>query len=105
MERIIPTALDFEREQERILVEDLIGMAKSNGRAVLGQDEIEDALTQQRVELLVAPWMAQSNIQDTVKHLVTHTIQNGGNIEFVHGKAADILKDEGGVAARLYYTI
>lgn len=103
MQRILPAAMNYERSQEYDLVEQVVGMAKSDGRGALGQNAIEDALTQQRVELLIAPF--PSEMPDIVEHLTVQTIEKGGEVELVHGSAASLLEREGGVAARLYYTI
>ena len=103
--RVLPSALDYERQKEVTLVDDVIGLAKSDGRGALGQGAIEEALTQQRVELLIAPWEQAIDNKAIVEHLAHKTLQNGGEVEFVHGEAAQLLIDEGGMAARLYYAL
>lgn len=103
--RVLPSALDYERQKEVLLVEDIIGLAKSDGRGALGQEAIEEALTQQRVEMLIAPWEQDLDNKDIVEHLAMHALQNGGEVELVHGDAAQLLSEEGGLAARLYYAL
>lgn len=101
MERVQPRALDYERTEELALVEQVINLAKSGGRGALGREAVMQALAQQRVDLLLAPWP----LDDTLKDLPARVFASGGSIELVHGDAAERLKAEGGLGARLYYAL
>lgn len=99
----LPMALDYEQQREMKLVDELINLAKSGGRAALGTVAVEHALERQRVELLVAPWPMPNN--HLAQELPFRVLASGGKIELVHGAAAERLKAEGGLAARLYYAV
>jgi hypothetical protein len=100
---IAPIALEFERQRELELVQQVIDLAKSGGRGVLGRDKVLEALGQQRVELLIAPWPMDDTTLAT--ELPLSASESSASIELVHGEAAELLQAEGGLAARLYYTI
>jgi hypothetical protein len=100
---VLPMALEYERQREMKLVDDLIDMAKARGRAALGIVAVEHALDQQRVELLVVPWPVTNHY--LAQEIPFRLLTAGGKIELVHGAAAERLNTEGGIAARLYYTI
>jgi hypothetical protein len=100
---VLPAALDYEHQREMKLVEELVNLAKSGGRAALGTVAVEHALAQQRVELLLAPWPMPDN--HLAQELPFRVLTSGGRIELVHGAAAERLKAEGGLAARLYYAL
>jgi hypothetical protein len=102
MERVLPAALEFERKNEMEIVEQVIDFAKSGGRGALGVDDVLSAVDQQRVELLVVPWPLDG-ASEMIKLMTTQVLQNNGQVELVHGAAADRLKKEAPVAARLYY--
>jgi hypothetical protein len=101
MERVQPRALEYERENEMALVDQVINLAKSGGRGALGREAVMQALEQQRVELLLAPWP----LDDALNDLPARVFASGGGIELVHGEAAERLKAEGGLGARLYYAL
>jgi hypothetical protein len=103
MEQVLPRALEYEREQEMALVNQVIDLAKSGGRGALGRDNVMSALEQQRVEVLVAPWPMDDPALEA--ELPTRVFASSGEIELVHGEAAELLKEEGGLGARLYYAI
>lgn len=94
-------ALAYERDQEMEIVRQVIDFAKSRGRGALGLKDVEMALTMQRVELLVLPYP----LDDEMSELSLKAFASGGGVELVSGEAADLLKAEGGVAARLYYAL
>lgn len=102
-ERIQPTALEYERQQEIILVQDVINLAKSGGRGALGWEGVRLALQMQQVELLILPWPVVDENQ--AADLTLKTFASGGTVELVHGEAAALLGGEGGLAARLYYAL
>jgi hypothetical protein len=101
MERVQPRALEYERAEELAMVDQVIDLAKGGGRGALGREAVMQALEQQRVELLLAPWP----LDDALKDLPARVFASGGSIELVHGEAAERLKAEGGLGARLYYAL
>jgi hypothetical protein len=103
MKRMLPAAIDYERKQEMALIDEVTGLAKSGGRGALGEEAVEEALKMAQVELLIAPWPPAD--KKLTHDLTVRALKNGGKIELVHGEAADKLRQHGGVAARLYYTI
>ncbi|NWG17905.1 MAG: host attachment protein [Chloroflexi bacterium] len=103
LKHILPKALEHERQQEMALVEAVINQAKGGGRGALGREAVLAALDQQRVELLVAPWPLSDG--DLMAQLPLRALEANAALELVHGEAADRLKAEGGLAARLYYTM
>ncbi|MEO8609253.1 MAG: VLRF1 family aeRF1-type release factor [Chloroflexota bacterium] len=103
LEHAAPAALAFEREEEIALVNQIVDMAKAGGRAALGRKAVTAALNQHRVELLVASWPPADG--DKTADLALQAFASGGQIELVHGEAADHLNDEGGLAAQLYYAL
>jgi hypothetical protein len=104
VKRIRQTALNYEREQELELVNEVIGFAKSEGRGALGADAVDKALEMQQVEMLILPWPPQD--ADLAKTYTLAAMKNGSRVELVHGAPALKLRGEGAeVAARLYYYI
>lgn len=97
------TVLDYEREGEMALVNQVIDFAKSGGRGALGLKAVQEALEMQRVELLVIPYPMED--ADLAAELPLRVFASGGNVELVHGAAAERLKEEGGIGARLYYAL
>lgn len=101
MERVQPRALEHERQAELALVQQVIDLAKAGGRGALGRQAVVQALEQQRVELLLAPWPLPD--PETFQEVTARVFDSGGTIELVHGQAAERLIAEGGLGARLYY--
>lgn len=101
-EHIEDAALNYERDHETSLIDEVIGLAKAEGRAVLGEDAINKALEMGQVELLILPYPAND---DALRKLTVRAFEVGAEIELVHDEPAAKLKEEGGVAARLYYTV
>lgn len=99
--RLLPLAQQHERDQEETLVEAIINQAKAGGRSALGREAVETALEMQQVALLVAPWPPQDAVPD-LHDLTIQTMECGGHVEFVRGKAASQVHDEGGIIARLH---
>lgn len=104
MELVLPTALEYERQHELELVNDIIGQAKSaNGRGALGREAVMEALEQRRVETVLVPWpLADEELR---MQLPLQAFAGNSDIEMVRGEAAEKLQAEGGMAARLYYTL
>lgn len=103
LQSVLPTALEFERQQETKLVTAVIDLAKSGGRGALGRDAVQKALEMQQVELLILPYPLDD--EETATQTSARAFEAGGSVELVHGAAADMLRDEGGIAARLYYAL
>ncbi len=103
LERVRPHAETYEQQQEMALVDQLVNVAKASGRAVLGKERVLDALKRQQVELVVAPWPMRDAA--LAQDLPTLVLNVGNELQLVHGEAAERLKREGGLAARLYYTV
>lgn len=101
MQRVQPRALEYERQQELALVKDVIDLAKSGDRGALGPEAVRRALEQGQVELLVAPWPSQD--EELLREVTERVLSANGTIELVHGPAAERLRAEGGLGARLYY--
>jgi release factor family 10 len=101
LQHVLPLVRDYERQQEMELVEQVINMAKAGGRASVGREAVLHSVDQQRVELLIAPWPMPD--EHLAQELPFRVLTSGGEIELVHGAAAERLMAEGGLAARLYY--
>jgi hypothetical protein len=69
----------------------------------LGRQAVMQALEQQRVELLLAPWPLHD--PETFQDATARVFASNGTIELVHGRAAERLRAEGGLGARLYYAL
>lgn len=100
---IADVALNFERQHELDLVKDVIDRAKASGRGALGIDKIHNALNLGQVELVILPYPPKND--EVARDLTLKALENNAEIELVHGSPAILLKDEGGAAARLYYTV
>lgn len=104
LSQILPTALDYERDYEMNLVEQVVNLAKAGGRGALGKEAVLAALEQQRVELLIVPWPMPDG-DGLMTELPLRVMESAANMELVHGEAAERVKAEGGLAARLYYAL
>ena len=102
-EQVQSAALEYERQEEIKLVQEVIDLAKAGGRGALGWEAVRKALQMQQVELLILPWPVVDEAQAT--DLTLKTFASSGKIELVHGEAAQLLGGEGGLAARLYYAL
>jgi len=100
---VVDAGLDYERERERDLVDQVIGFAKAGGRGALGIEDVNRAFTMQQVELLLLPYPPTE--EDQAVELLHKAMEANSKIELVHGSPANVLRNEGGVAARLYYSI
>lgn len=96
-------AEQFEREQELLLLNEVVDFAKSGGRGALGKKAVDDALTMQRVDLLLLPYPLED--PELAADMTARAFASGGRVELMHGEAGVRLSDEGGVAARLYYAL
>ncbi len=101
--QVLPSALEYERQEESRLVEQVIDLAKSGGRGALGRQPVLSALAEGRVELLLVPHRLTDD--DLKTDLTTRILEAGGKLEIVHGDAAARLQEEGELAARLYYSV
>lgn len=103
MRLALPAALEVEHQQEIELVDEVVNFAKSGSRGALGLVAVEDCLARQQVELLILPWpIADPALRD---RLPLAALAAGAKVELVTGAAAERVIAEGGVAARLFYTL
>jgi len=105
MKGISKTAYDYERNYEFDLINQIKNDAHANGRAILGRDELKTAMEMQQVEMIIMPFSLLQSDPDYAHQLAMWALENNSHIEFVHGLAADTLKEISDVAARLYYSI
>ena len=103
MQQVLPAASEHERQHELNLISNVIDFARSGGRGALGQKAVREALEMQRVELLLLPYPLDD--ENLAADFTSRVFQSGGDVELVHGEAADRLREAGGVAARLYYAL
>lgn len=103
MDKAQPAAEQYERAHEMTLVQQVIDFAKSRGRGALGRVDVAQALDQGRVELLIVPYPFSD--EELMTSLTLQALGLNSDIEMVHGEAADLLQQEGGIAARLYYAL
>lgn len=101
LDEVTETVLNYEREREEALVDEVINFAKSGGRGALGHADVVKALMEQRVETLILPYPPTD--RDLANELKLKAFRAGTTIELVHGLPATKLESEGGVGARLYY--
>ncbi|MBZ0292281.1 MAG: hypothetical protein K8L99_06905 [Anaerolineae bacterium] len=103
-ERIHPIAVNYERDQEMDLVNEVIGFAKADGRGAIGKEAVENALEMQQIETLLMSWPIRDIEQ--ADSLVRQALLLNSQIELVSGAAAIKLNNEAeGVAAKLYYHV
>jgi hypothetical protein len=93
----------YEREQELKLVDAVIDLAKSGGRGTLGYENIKQAFAMQQVEILLLPF--PMNDEEQAAELSLLALLSNTELELLHGEPAEKLREEGGVAARLYYPL
>lgn len=98
-----PALLEVERAKEVELVDEVVNLAKSGGRGALGHMAVADCLTRQQVELVVLPWPIDD--PEIRERLPREALAAGAKIELVSGAAAERVREEGGVVARLFYVI
>jgi len=103
LDRVLETAITYERNHEDRLVNQVINDAKAGGRGALGVDDVIEALINQQVEMLLLPYPPRAD--DIADDLKQRAFDQGVEIELVHGQPADTLTEAGGVAARLYYSL
>ena len=101
-ERVAETAEQGEREHEAALVADVIRSAGARGRGATGYTAVGHALDRGAVRLLALPYPADS---DVVEPLLLQAVRAGATVEFLHGEAAERVKEAGGIVAQLYYSI
>ncbi len=101
-ERMAETAEQAEREHEAALVADIIRSAGARGRGAMGYTAVGHALDRGAVRLLALPYPADS---DVIEPILLQAVRAGATVEFLHGEAAERVKDAGGVVAQLYYAV
>ena len=92
-----------EQQQE---VRRVVDEARGGGRGALGSEEVETALSQQRVEtLLISRTFWQADLE-SANRAVRLALRQGAAMEEISGRAADMLDEAGrGIGARLRYVI
>lgn len=102
-DHMMPRAIEFEREHEQALVDEVVDLAKAGGRGALGTATVLECLKNKQVELLLVPWpLRETELQLRLPELA---MASSARIELVAGPAAARIEEEGGLAARLYYGI
>jgi hypothetical protein len=91
---------EYKHKQEMRVVDEMIQLAGSGGRCVLGS-KVVTALEQRRVELLIVPWPSAN--EKLVDRLTLEALAAGADVKPVGGEAAERLIGECGVVARVYY--
>lgn len=100
---VLQAGLEYERNYESEIVNQVIDFAKADGRGALGNEAVDRAFTMQQVELLLLPYPPEDD--EEAARLTRKALENNSHIELIHGDPAARLREEGGVAARLYYSI
>lgn len=100
---VLEAGLQHERQHEEKLLAEVIGYAKADGRGALGVEAVDRAFTMQQVELLLLPYPPED--PKSAAALTNRALQSNSEVELIHGEPAERLREEGGVAARLYYAI
>jgi len=100
---VAKAGLKYERDFEKNLVEEVIGFAKAQGRGAIGEEAVKQAFTMQQVETLILSYPPED--PDLTASLTWEALEQNSQIELVHGDPANALREEGGIAARLYYTV
>lgn len=99
--RIEDVAIAYERDGEREIVERVVGAARAGGPGVTGLDEVWTALEEHRVRLLVVASPVED--EELGERLMRRAFDSSATVEFVHGEAAELLREYGSIAAALYY--
>jgi hypothetical protein len=99
-----PQALAYEQAQADKRIDDVIGMARAGGRALLGEEAARYALERQQVEtLFLAEQLAG---QKLANDMACSALRNNSSVVVMFGTAAEKLEKEGGgMAAQLYYSM
>jgi peptide subunit release factor 1 (eRF1) len=126
LDQSLPLIEQVERQSEQRLVTDLLDTARSGGRAVLGIERVLEMLQQGRVWRLVvaegfraqgsacpncgllsvpaqetcpACGQAMQPAPELVERMEELALQQGAQVETVHGPAATLLQEAGGIGA------
>lgn len=95
-------ASDLTRALQEKLAAEVVDLARSGGRGVLGEEGTAQALRERRVETLVLSRSFIAREPDRADHLVGTAFEQGAEVEELSGPGADRLDAEGGgVGARL----
>jgi len=90
---------------QRALVDEVIDVTRSAGRACLGLERTERALRQGAVDTLVLSRAFARSEPDLAERLVDLTLDHRAAVEEIADAAADELDREGGIGARLRYAV
>ncbi|WP_192484839.1 MULTISPECIES: hypothetical protein [Cysteiniphilum] len=99
---LLPTMEAYEAEHDLEAVEELISRHNRRGPAVIETQDVKRALANHNVKKLILPYPIDSEQFD---ELIVDTVAGGASIEFVTDKAAELLKQHGGIGAKLYYSL
>jgi hypothetical protein len=105
IERILPLAIAHERQVELDIVRGVIDRAQQGERGALGDREVAKALDAHRVRRLIIA--APPIDPELTAEFVRRSFSCAAPIEFVHGEAANLLREHGkrgGIAADLYWS-
>lgn len=105
MKRIATTAYNYERNYEFELVEDVLSATLSGGAGALGRDSLDNAMIMRQVDQFVMPYSLLHEDKQYAHNITMWALTNNSTIEFVHGQAARKLESNGGIGARLYYSL
>lgn len=90
---------------QQTLVEQVIDTTRSAGRASLGRERTERALEAGAVDTLLLTRSFVNAEPDLAEHLVDLTFDQGATVVEIGGDAATELDREGGIGARLRYSV
>ena len=105
MQRISQIAYNYERKYEDELIKSIMNIAHADGRGILGKEKLAKAMEMQQVELMVMPVSLLQSDPKYAHELTMWALNNNCPIEFVHGRAAQQLEENGEIAARLYFSL
>jgi hypothetical protein len=100
--RIRDEAKAAEREYELALVNEIVSQAGASGRGATGYTAVQRAMDRAAVRLLALPYPGEA---EQVEPLLLQAVQQGCQVEFVKGAAAEVVEAAGGIVAQLYYPL
>lgn len=94
-----------QRAQSRLL-DEVVDLARSDGKGCLGREETSNALEERRVDTLLMARSFRERNPDFADHCVGAAFEQQANVEELGGEEGDRLQREGeGIGARLRFTI
>lgn len=105
-EAVEEAASEVSRRLQSSLVDEVVNLARADGRGCLGRDETERALRERRVDTLVLARSFIRGDQDFADRCVGTAFEQHAKVEEVSGDADDRLLEAGeGIGARLRYRV